>query len=348
MPKPIKKRVKMGMPRSRHAHCSRIFNSNWNLNLDHGSFSSPGNMKSLFPRAMAFCNKRDGRSYAQALSSKCDSPLHKSDTWSASAGSSYCANSTFGFGGQYSSRKHEFDGSKHKVSHKNNKLVCLAHSESDPGGKVCTEIKYNDCISDNVNAQTLATSSEQLQSSDIRKLVKSPVTSNNKTVTTCINQFPLSNKFEVLAKNSVVESVLDAPILVPNQLLCSHDLQRSECSDNRSFTIKKPNTARNILVEEHCHGQNSVNANMAIEIHKNLNSGNTMRRADGVNLLGSYDNMDPVSQTSHMDPMAFLPVWCTEFEKCKQQIVLRFGCVPRSDNQLFGSGYSMATGSKHH
>ena len=64
----------MGMPRSRHAHHSRFFvNSNWNPDLDHGPFSSPGNMKSVFQRAMAFCNKRDGRSYAQALSSKCDS-----------------------------------------------------------------------------------------------------------------------------------------------------------------------------------------------------------------------------------------------------------------------------------
>ena len=89
-------------------------------------------------------------------------------------------------------------------------------------------------------------------------------------------------------------------------------------------------TARNIVVEEHCHGQNSVNANMAIEVHKNLNSGNTIRRADGVNSLGSSDNTDPVSQASHMDTMAFLPVWCTEFEKCKQQIGLRFGCVPLS------------------
>ena len=44
----------MGMPKSRHAHRSRIFvNSNWNLNLDHGPFSSPGNMKSVFQRAMA-------------------------------------------------------------------------------------------------------------------------------------------------------------------------------------------------------------------------------------------------------------------------------------------------------
>ena len=203
----------------------------------------------------------------------------------------------------------------------------MAQSESDPGGKVCNEIKYYDCISDNVNAQTLATSSEQLRSSDIRKLVKSP---NNQTVTTYINELPLSNKFELFAKNSVVESVLDAPILVPNQLPCSHDLQRSECSDDRSFTIKKRNTARNILVEEHCHGQNLANANMAIEIHKNLNSGNTMRRADGVNSLGSSDNTDPVSQASHMDTMTFLPVWCTEFEKCKQQIGLRFGCVPLS------------------
>ena len=321
----------MGMPRSRHAHHSRFFvNSNWNPDLDHGPFSSPGNMKSVFQRAMAFCNKRDGRSYAQALSSKCDSPLHKSDKWSASTGSSYCTNSTFGFGGQYFSRKHKFDGSKQKVSHKNSKQVSFTHSESDPAAKVCTEIKYNDCTSDRVNAQTLATSSEQLPSSDIRKLVKSPVTLNNKTVTTYINELPLSNKFEVLAENSVVESVLDAPISVSNQLPFSHDLQKSECSDDRSFTIKKPNTARNTRVQEHCHGHNSVNDNMAIEIYKNLNSGQTMRRADDVNLLGSSDNTDPVSQASHTDTMAFLPVWCTEFEKCKQQIGLRFGCVPLS------------------
>ena len=78
-----------------------------------------------------------------------------------------------------------------------------------------------------------------IRSSDIRKLVKSPVTSNNKTGNTYINELPLFNKFEVLAKNSDVESVLDAPILVPNQLPCCHDLQRSECSDDRSFTIKK-------------------------------------------------------------------------------------------------------------
>ena len=28
--------------------------------------------------------------------------------------------------------------------------------------------------------------------------------------------------------------------------------------------------------------------------------------------------------------MEFMPVWCTVFEKCKQQIGLRFGCIPFS------------------
>ena len=77
----------MGMPRSRHAHTSRTFvHSNLTRNLDDGAFSSPYSLKSAFQRTMTFCNKRDQRSYAQVLSSPCDSLLHKSERWLGSTG----------------------------------------------------------------------------------------------------------------------------------------------------------------------------------------------------------------------------------------------------------------------
>ena len=96
-------RVNLGMPRSRHAHPSITFvNSNVTKEFVHGPFSSPYILESAFQKAMAFCNKRDQRSYVQVLSSQCDSPLHKADKWSGGAENNYLVNSTSFVGGQNS------------------------------------------------------------------------------------------------------------------------------------------------------------------------------------------------------------------------------------------------------
>ena len=66
------------MPKLRHAHPSReIFNSNVDAHTNLAPFSSPHELKSAFQKAMAFCTKRDERSYAQVLSTQWDRTLHK-------------------------------------------------------------------------------------------------------------------------------------------------------------------------------------------------------------------------------------------------------------------------------
>ena len=95
-----------------------------NTNCEHAPFSSPGSLKSVFQRAMAFCNKRDNRSYAQVLSSQCDSPFHNTDKWSSSTAGSCYMDSTSASGGQYSNKTHQFGGSKHGVLYKECKQLC--------------------------------------------------------------------------------------------------------------------------------------------------------------------------------------------------------------------------------
>ena len=184
-----------------------------------------------------------------------------------------------------------------------------------------------DCISDRINAQTLPFSRDKTHSLDITKVVNSTTSFNTTRVVTNLNQLALANRFQVLATNLDVESDIDESLSVLNPSVHSQDLQRSACSDDRSIAFKKPNTDTTLAVDGIFSEKKSVKANMASQIHNNLTSDNDMVSADAVNSLGDLDTMDPVAQATQMDTVDFVPVWCTEFEKCKQQIGLTFGCV---------------------
>ena len=241
---------------------------------------------------------------------KCDSPLHKSDKWSASTGSSYFMDSTSGVGGQYSNKTHEFGGSKRGVLYKECKQVCWCHIKPDPVCKVCSTVAKNyDCISDRMDAQTAPFSRDKTHTSDIRKVVKPTVSSNTTRLLTNLNELALSSRFEVLATNSDVELDIGASLAVLNDSVHSQDLQRSACSADRSFIIKKSNNDTTLAVDRIFNEKKSVNANTAIQIHKNLTSDNEMVAADAVNSLGNLDTMDPVAQATQMDTVDFIPVW---------------------------------------
>ena len=159
------------MPKSRHAHPSRTFiNSNWNTNYDHGPFSSPGSLKSVFKGPRLFVNKRDNRSYAQVLSSQCDRPFHNTDKWSPSTAGSYFMDSTSASGGQYSNKTHQFGSSKRGVLNKECKQACWCHIKLDPACQVCSIVLKNDnCTSDSTDVKTVPWSRDKTHTSDIRK-----------------------------------------------------------------------------------------------------------------------------------------------------------------------------------
>ena len=66
---------------------------------------------------------------------------------------------------------------------------------------------------------------------------------------------------------------------------------------------------------------------MCLKIHDNVTSDNDIPPVNPMPLLASLDAMDLVTQVNQMDTVDFAPIWCTDFERCKQQIGLRFGCV---------------------
>ena len=152
------KRVKMGMPRSRHAHPSRtLVNSNWGKHPDPSPFSSPGSLNLAFRRAIAFCNRQDQRLYAQVLSSHCDSPFHKSGKWSGSTENSYLVNSSSSVCGQYSKKTQHFGGSKAAVLYKNCKQVCLSDVKPDPACSADRILSQDyGCNQDNGKVKTLS------------------------------------------------------------------------------------------------------------------------------------------------------------------------------------------------
>ena len=119
--------MKMGMPRSRHAHPSKTF-----VNLIWGKHPDPGPFEVGFQGAIAFCNRQDKRSYAQVLSSHCDSPFHESGKWCGSTENSYLVNSTSSVCGQYSKKTQHIGGRKAAVLYKNCKQVCLSDVKRDP------------------------------------------------------------------------------------------------------------------------------------------------------------------------------------------------------------------------
>ena len=267
------------MPKSRHAHPSRTFiNSNWNTNSDHGPFSSPGSLKSVFQRAMAFCNKRDNRFYAQVLSSQCNSSFHNTDKWSPSTAGSYFMDSTSASGGQYSNKTHQFGGSKCGVLNKECKQVCWCHIKPDPAYQVCSIVLKNDkCSSDSMDVKTAPWSRDKNYTSDIRKVFKPTVPLNTTTLVTNSNELALSNRFEALAKNSDVESDTQAALSVPNDSVHSLDLQRSVCSDDRNLTSKESNNDATLVVPKNFKARKSDTDNTCLKIHENITSDKDIR-----------------------------------------------------------------------
>ena len=147
----------------------------------------------------------------------------------------------------------------------------------------------------------------------------------------------LSNRFQALATNSDVESDTESPSVVSSDSVHSLHLQKSVCSDNRKFTIKEPNIEATLVVPKNSKANNSDTVNMPLKTHEKDTSNNDIRPVNPV--MGNLDAMDSVTQVTQtdavdlapqMDTVDFAPIWCTDFEICKQQIGLRFGCVPLS------------------
>ena len=157
--------------------------------------------------------------------------------------------------------------------------------------------------------------------------------SDTRKFSTNLNELVLSNGFEVLATNSDVNLDTESLLLVPNQSVDSQDLQRSACSDDRQILSKSKQNDRNLAVGNIFDGKKSLNANIASPIDQDLTNDNVVVSVDAMDPAAHLDTMDSAingSHTNQVDTMEFLPVECTEFEKCKQQIGLSFGCIPLS------------------
>ena len=281
----------MGMLKSRHAHHSRIFiNSNWNTDSEHAPFSSPGSLKSVFQRAMAFGNKRDNRSYAQVLSSQCDSPFHKIDKWSSSIAGSCYMDSTSASGGQYSNKTHQFGGSKRGVLYKECKQLCWCHIKLDPACQVCTIVlKNGQGSADSMDVQTAPCTRDKIHTSDIRKPPQPNVTSSTTRLVTNFNELALSNRFEALATNSDVQSDTQMSLSVPSDSVHSLHLQRSVCSDDKNFTIKEPNTDATLVVPKNSKARKTDTVNTCLKIHEKVTTDNDIRPVNPVHLMGNLD-----------------------------------------------------------
>ena len=181
-----------------------------------------------------------------------------------------------------------------------------------------------------MDVQTAPCPRDKIHTSDIRKLLKPNVTSSTTRLVTNSNELALSNRFEALATNSDVESDTQISFSVPSDSVHSLHLQRSVCSDDRNFTIKEPNIDATLLVPKNSKARKSDTVNTCLKIHEKVTTDNDIRPVNPVHLLGNLDTMDPVTQVTQMDTVDFAPIWCTDFETCKQQIGLRFGCVPLS------------------
>ena len=277
--------MKMGMPRFRRAHPSRTFvNSNWGKLPDPSPFSSPGSLKLAFRRAIAFCNRQDQRSYAQVLSYHCDSPFHKSGKWSGSSENSYLVNSTSSVCGQYSKKTQHFGGSKAAVLYKNCKQVCLSDVKPDPACSADGIVLQNyGCNQDNGKVGTLSHVGDTLDSSHNRKLVSPTVGQKS----TDLSEIPLSNRFEVLATNSDVNSDIHSTILLQNQLFDSQDLQRSVCSDDRRLLHSSKRKDRSLAVGQFLKGK-TLNANITSPMHPDCTRDNVVLSVHGFCFLSEY------------------------------------------------------------
>ena len=244
---------------------------------------------------------------------------------------SYYMDSTSASGGQYSNKTHQFGGSKHGVLHKECKQVSWCHIKLDLACQVCTIVPKNgQCSSDSMDVKTAPCSRDKIHTSDIRKLLKPTVPSNSTRLVTNSNEVALSNRLEALATNSDVESDTQTPLSMPSDSVHSLHLQRSVCSDDRNLTIKEPNIDATLVVPKNSKARKSDTVNTCLEIHEKVTSDSDIRSVHPVHLLGNLDAMDPVTQVIQIDTVDFTPMWCTDFERCKKQIGLRFGCVPLS------------------
>ena len=75
----------------------------------------------------------------------------------------------------------------------------------------------------------------------------------------------------------------------------------------------------------------TLNANITSPMHRGCTRDNVDLSVDDMDSVACLDTMVLTkSYASQVNTMDLLPVWCTDFEKCKQQIGLKFGCVPLS------------------
>ena len=146
-------------------------------------------------------------------------------------------------------------------------------------------------------------------------------------VTSSLNGVILSNRFEVLGQNSDVNSDTESVLCATNQLVDSYDLQRSVCSDDSKIQPKSKYNARKPVVGEILQRKKLLEASVASLTDQDLTNDIVMASVDATDPDPYLDTMDSAitgSHTSLVDTMGLLPIWCTEFEKCKQPIDLGF------------------------
>ena len=125
---------------------------------------------------------------------------------------------------------------------------------------------------------------------------------------------------------------IHSPISLQNQLFDSQDLQRSVCSDDRRLLHSSKINDRSLAVGQFLKGK-TLNASITSPMHPDCTRDTVVLSVDDMDSVACLYTMDPVftkSYASQVNTMDLLPVWCTDFEKCKQRIGLNFGCIPLS------------------
>ena len=343
------------MPKLRHAHPSReIFNSNVDAHTNLAPFSSPHELKSAFQKAMAFCTKRDERSYAQVLSTQWDRTLHKPRHHTVDKTIDHIENSIT----PVIFEKHAFHGRKCSVLKDSKQRHLYSSSPSDLAVAVNMEVNQNHqsvCVSQvypsffqNNSSDVPSNPSGTASKSDNRKQVN-----NHGGIT-------LSNRFEVLKDSSDDHSDIQPLPEDVDPLVTTYNMHRHSGSDDRKTAIppfdKKPfsdqkfNTTNAIQVHAPpiatkclhkvsspdngekvkkivCNPDHPTVTDGQISFQMELGTLPHKSQNDRVELKQAPSTAPPHYK---MENDSLLPIWCTEFQQCRQQIGLRFGCVPLS------------------
>ena len=196
--------------------------------------------------------------------------------------------------------------------YRNSKQVCLSFKKSDPVRCKSPAIK-----------KTITTVVSEISPANVS--VAKVVSSDNREAIGQSQDIVLSNRYEWLA--TLPDSTSDVhhnPML--EHSLGRKDLQRSVSSHDRKFTLEE-NTNRfpvtgntnpvegglvTSMVQETCDDKQSLKVDVM----------------DYAQALDATGFVGDCSQLDHLDATDLLPVWCADFEKCKQQIGLKFRCVP--------------------